>query len=523
MKSTNVHAEQEGESTLLIEANHDTALTLEVPARSLPEVPTAIPSTLSRTTVHLSAVIPALNEAENLRELLPRLAQTLSNLARSFEIIVVCGPSNDGTEDVARAQGARVIRQAELGYGRALEEGFRAARGSYILTLDGDQSHDPAFIEALWQARQHADMVIGSRYVEDGGSDADRFRGGLSRVLNTALRCALDINLMDLSSGFRLYRSGVVNEMTILRHDFSALVEIAVKAYADGWNVTEVPFHYRERRNGQSHAQVVRFGLGFVQSAYRMWRLRNSIACADYDARAYKSRIAFQRYWQRSRCEIINRLASGQGRILDIGCGTSHALEMLKGSVTGLDIQVNKLRYARGYGVPRTQADAFHLPYTSESFDCVVCSQLIEHLPAGLEPFDEMMRVLKPGGRLVLGTPDYGTVTWPAIERVYGVVARGAYADEHITQYTKAGLIELLESYGITIQSIEYVFGSELIISGTKDGAPAYPTNLLGEQLPFPRTVRRDLSHKFALKRTWVAIVKAYLKLRQSAAQQGAA
>ncbi|MBC8263564.1 MAG: methyltransferase domain-containing protein [Anaerolineales bacterium] len=142
--------------------------------------------------------------------------------------------------------------------------------------------------------------------------------------------------------------------------------------------------------------------------------------------------------------------------------------EGLKGDVVGLDIQLNKLRYARRYEVPLTNGDIFCLPFASASFDCVVCSQVLEHLPSGHGPFDEMIRVLRPGGRLVLGTPDYGTLSWPIIERVYGLAAPGAYADEHITHHTRAGLVDLLKSYGLNVQGVEYVFGSELIVAATK-------------------------------------------------------
>ena len=97
-----------------------------------------------------------------------------------------------------------------------------------------------------------------------------------------------------------------------------------------------------------------------------------------------------------------------------------------------------------------------------------MCSQVVEHIAKSSQPFEEMLRVLRPGGKLILGTPDYGTILWPIIERIYSVVAPGAYADEHITHYTKSGLTDLLKNYGLTIQGIQYVFGSELIMQATK-------------------------------------------------------
>jgi len=80
-----------------------------------------------------------------------------------------------------------------------------------------------------------------------------------------------------------------------------------------------------------------------------MWELRNSILSADYDDRAFDSRIPFQRYWQRRRHAIVTALAEGATTCLDVGCGSSRILGSLD-SALGLDIQLSKLRYARKYG-----------------------------------------------------------------------------------------------------------------------------------------------------------------------------
>jgi len=418
--------------------------------------------------MNLTVVIPALNEDENLRSLLPMLAETLSGIFQTYEIIVVNGPSSDDTEQVVNDFGARVVAQIEPGYGGALATGFREAAGEYILTLDADLSHDPVFIHSMWQAIQDADVVIASRYVKGGDSNANWFRKLLSVVLNAIIGRLLAVQILDLSSGFRLYRSCVVKGMSFNRRDFAVLIEIIVQAYARGWSVKEVPFSYFMRKHGRSHAQVIRFGFSYLVTLHQMWKLRNSIACADYDARAYDSRVLFQRYWQRRRHQIVTQFAQGTQQILDIGCGSSRILADLKGATVGLDVQLSKLRYARRYNLPLVNGNIFQLPFNDNSFDCVICSQVIEHLVEGDEPFDEMLRVLRPGGKLVLGTPDYGTILWPVIERVYGIVAPGAYADEHITHYTKDSLTTLLESYGLIIQESRYVFGSELIMEAIK-------------------------------------------------------
>ncbi len=195
-----------------------------------------------------------------------------------------------------------------------------------------------------------------------------------------------------------------------------------------------------------------------------MWRLRNSIECADYDDRAYDSVIPLQRYWQRKRSRIIERFSPDSGQTLDIGCGSSRILT-LKSLPIGLDIRLNKLRYARKFGRPLVTGSIWNLPFPNAVFDCVICSEVIEHIEGGTQPFTEMRRVLKPNGRLILGTPDYHHLTWRIIEAIYGKVVPGGYADEHITHYSLQSLTQILQKLGFEILGHDYILNSELILN----------------------------------------------------------
>jgi dolichol-phosphate mannosyltransferase len=419
--------------------------------------------------ITLSVVIPVLNKVDNLCELLPALHHVLNSIVESsYEIIVVDGDSTDATREVAAAHQAIAIQQEVSGYGGALTTGFCSSKGKYILTLDADLPHDPVYIKRMWRAREQAEIVIASRYISgESSSTAEAYSRMFSVALSRLLSTVLDVRVHDLSSGFRLYYGDAVRNLPILSHDFSALVEIVVRAYAAGWHVVEVPFDYRLPKHGNTHTRIVPFGVDFARTAWSMWKLRNSIQCADYDARAYDSRIPLQRSWQRKRYEAVTQFVPASARVLDIGCGSSRILSALTNGV-GLDIQMNKLRFARCYGLSLVNGDVFRLPFRTGAFDCLVCSQLIEHLPAGDGPFSEMARVLRTGGHLILGTPDYGTVSWPIIERVYRFAAPNAYADEHITRYSKESLVRCLGEHGFKAEAFEYVFGSELIALFTR-------------------------------------------------------
>ncbi|MGH3056070.1 MAG: glycosyltransferase, partial [Gaiellaceae bacterium] len=332
---------------------------------------------ITMSQVDLSVLIPVLNERDNLVALLPRLRRVLDQLGCTSEVLVVDGGSRDGTVEAAESLGARALVQRAPGYGGALREGFEAAAGAYVLTLDADLSHDPDFIIKLWRARRSADVVIASRYVKGGVAYMPFNRKLLSRVLNRFFALGLGLPVRDMSSGFRLYRAEVLVDLGLGGRNFDILEEVLVKAYAAGWRVVEIPFTYYPRDAGSSHARVVAFGLDLLRAFARLWGLRNSIESADYDERAFYSRIPLQRYWQRGRHRIITAMARGEGRTLDVGCGSSVILQSLNDAV-GVDILPNKLRYMRQYEVPLVRGSLTALPIRDASFDCVVCSQVIE-------------------------------------------------------------------------------------------------------------------------------------------------
>jgi len=413
--------------------------------------------------VRLSVVIPALNEEENIVELIAALHRVVPLISPDYEIILVDGGSMDNTRDMAKRLETKVIVQKGKGYGEALKDGFAAAQGDYVLTLDADLSHNSSFIPQMWEARTEAEIVVASRYIPGGSAETPLMRKVLSKILNKFFATGLDLPLKDLSSGFRLYKSSALNNIALTSSDFDILEEALVRCYAQGWRVKEIPFHYLPRKSGDSHVKLLRFGVAYLRTFRRMWSLRNSIRSADYDYRAFDSRIPLQRYWQRRRYKIVTELAGRAQSTLDVGCGSSRILNGLENGV-GVDVQMAKLRYTRRHGKPVVNASIFALPFKDNAFDCVICSEVIEHLPAGERPFLELSRVLQRGGRLVIGTPDYASIWWRVIERLYGLFAPGGYTEEHITKHSKSSLIKLLEGQGFSLQQFRSVCRSEMIL-----------------------------------------------------------
>jgi dolichol-phosphate mannosyltransferase len=243
----------------------------------------------------LTVLIPALNEADNLQSLLPDVDRVLREMPVDFEVVVVGGGSGDDTRPMVEKAGARFVNQSGRGYGQALFEGFAAANGEYVLTMDADHSHEPSYIRTLWDQRGESRLVIASRYVAHGSAERGVFRSVLSRLLNGSYRRFLGIPFRDLSSGFRIYPRAGLRKIDPKGRDFDVLPEVLVLLYSAGHSILEVPFHYRPRRRGRSRVRLFRCGWSYLKTLLRMRQLRNSERISS------RTREASEASWPKAR------------------------------------------------------------------------------------------------------------------------------------------------------------------------------------------------------------------------------
>lgn len=415
----------------------------------------------------LTAVIPAHNEGPNLRLLLPQLQSVLDSLGVRNEILVVVREEDAETRKAADGR-ATVLCQSQPGYGGALRAGFERAQGTHVLTMDADLSHPPTFATDLWAARTEAEVLIASRYVDGGGAQMAASRAVLSRVLNRFFAYGLGVPLRDLSSGFRLYRKSALAMEDVAARHFDVLPEIVIRAYTNGWRVREVPFQYEPRVHGSSNARVIPFGLAYLRTFRRLWSTRNDVRAADYEDRAFDSRHVPQRYWQRTRHRHIRSLLEEGQRVLDVGCGSSRLLGTLPPGSVGLDLLTRKLRRSRRFDRSLVRADALGLPFGDGIFDVVVASQVVESVPPGGHALAEMVRVLRPGGRLILATPDYGRRRWRFLGALYNQIVPGAGDQPPLARYSRRRLVDEVESRGLRLEAERDILGAEVILAFRK-------------------------------------------------------
>jgi dolichol-phosphate mannosyltransferase len=209
-------------------------------------------------------ILPTYNEAENIAPFVEAVQAELPDGAR---VLIVDDSSPDGTGEIAdrlaaERDGVAVLhRPLREGLGPAYLAGFRealAGGAELILEMDSDFSHEPAYLPRLLEAAEHADLVIGSRYVDGGGvGDWGAMRRAISRGGNTYARVVLGLGvpINDLTGGFKCFRREVLEAIDldeVQAKGYAFQVELTYRAVQRGFRVVEVPIVFRDRRVGAS-------------------------------------------------------------------------------------------------------------------------------------------------------------------------------------------------------------------------------------------------------------------------------
>lgn len=226
----------------------------------------------------LSVVLPAYEEAANLKCLLPRLNAVARELTPSYEILVIDAQSpRDETPAVCGEFAVRYLaRTGGSMYGHAIRTAIREARGTFIIIMDADGSHAPEFLPRLWEQRADADLVIASRYVAGGRTENPAVLILMSLTVNVLFRLALGLKCRDVSNSFRLYRGQDFRELRLKCNHFDIVEEMLVKLTTlhPGYCIREVPFCFEKRKAGKTKRNLFTFALGYGITLVRMMRLR---------------------------------------------------------------------------------------------------------------------------------------------------------------------------------------------------------------------------------------------------------
>ena len=206
-----------------------------------------------------SVVIPARNEAEGLRKLLPEVDRLLPQA----EVIVVDDGSDDDTAAVCGRLGVRHIRHPyPKGNGAAIKTGARAAKGEVLVFMDADGQHKPEDLsELIDKFCQGYDMVVGAR---QPGSQAGMHRAVANDIFSRFASWMVMQPIADLTSGFRVVRASKFRQfLYLLPNGFSYPTTITMSFFRAGYSVAYVPIHSPRRTSGASHIRPLRDGVRF--------------------------------------------------------------------------------------------------------------------------------------------------------------------------------------------------------------------------------------------------------------------
>jgi dolichol-phosphate mannosyltransferase len=218
-------------------------------------------------------VMPTYNERENITAIVEEILRYTPRV----DILIVDDNSPDGTGEIADALHKRfpnvsaLHRTGKLGLGTAYVAGFHyALEHGYdlVFEMDADFSHDPRYLPEFLAEAEHADLVIGSRYVRGGGTpNWSLLRRFISGGGNLFARVVLGMPIKDATAGYRCYRREVLGALdleAITSQGYAFQVEMAYQTLNHGFRVREVPIIFVDRRVGKSKMSRKIFIEGFV-------------------------------------------------------------------------------------------------------------------------------------------------------------------------------------------------------------------------------------------------------------------
>jgi dolichol-phosphate mannosyltransferase len=215
--------------------------------------------------VRVVVCLPTYNERENLERMVRALDDVLRTHELDARVLVIDDSSPDGTGELAERLSGRypflavLHRPKKEGLGPAYVAGFLwalAADAERIVEMDCDFSHDPQDLPRLIAATESADLALGSRYVEGGGTrNWGLGRRAVSRFGCAYARTLLGVGIRDLTGGFKCFRRAVLEQIGLERistKGYAFQIETTYRTVRAGFRVVEVPIVFSEREAGGS-------------------------------------------------------------------------------------------------------------------------------------------------------------------------------------------------------------------------------------------------------------------------------
>jgi glycosyltransferase involved in cell wall biosynthesis len=217
------------------------------------------------STPRCDLVLPCRDEA-------PALPRLLAAIPPELGVVVVDNGSRDGTADVARACGARVVTEPRVGYGAAVHAGVEAADAELVAVMDADGSFEPIELIPLVRevADNRVDLALGRRRLVESGAWPWHARAGNALVVSW-LRRSASFPAHDLGP-MRVCRRQALLDLGVRDRRFGYPLELLRKAHDAGWRIGEYDVSYRRRASG-TRSKVSGSIRGTLRTAHDFWRV----------------------------------------------------------------------------------------------------------------------------------------------------------------------------------------------------------------------------------------------------------
>jgi glycosyltransferase involved in cell wall biosynthesis len=420
-----------------------------------------------RTTTSLAVIVPAYNEQYLIAASLSRLAVLgESPLLDRIEVIVVDDGSSDQTasaiEDfrVSLDENGQdpkfswlfLRHEKNAGKGTAIRTGLAHADTELVVIHDADLEYHPLDMLQMVEVflYEDADAVFGSRFMPGGYKRALFFRHALGNKFLTFL-CDLvcDLNLTDMETCYKMVRTSLLRSIPLESSTFDVEPELAIKLARRGCRIFEVPISYSGRTYREGKKIGWKDGFRALLSILR-YAISDKLYTDDAYGAEILGRLNRAPRFTRWMADVIHPFVGD--RVLEIGAGIGNmSLHLMpRSSYWATDVNPHYIDYlvsmqtTRPYmRVAQTNAMAGETYPAGQTFDTVVCLNVVEHLEDDLGTLQNIWRVLDDGGRAIILVP-CGPRLYGTLDEVLG----------HCRRYTEDQLVDVSQRAGFHVEQV---------------------------------------------------------------------